>query len=212
MREALRPGITEIELWSILSESNLRLGGEWLEGRALGSGHRTNPWSPDASHKMIRAGELVAFDTDMIGPFGYSADISRTFHCGPGKPSAEQRELYRLAYEEVQHNIALVKPGVSYREFTEKAWKPPADCVPIRYSVVAHGIGLCDEFPALYYPADYELWGYDGVIEEGMTLCIESYIGRVGGRQGVKLEEQVLVTAGGCELLSSFPFEEALLA
>lgn len=44
-----------------------------------------------------------------------------------------------------------------------------------------------------------------------MTICVESYVGAVGGNEGVKLEHQVLVTAKGCELLSKFPFEEELL-
>ena len=54
--------------------------------------------------------------------------------------------------------------------------------------------------------------GYDGVLEAGMTICVESYIGRDGGTEGVKLEEQVLITESGTEVLSEFPFEESLLA
>ena len=53
--------------------------------------------------------------------------------------------------------------------------------------------------------------GYDGMIEAGMTLCVESYIGELGGQEGVKLEEQVLVTETGVERLSTFPFEDDLL-
>ncbi len=78
--------------------------------------------------------------------------------------------------------------------------------------LVAHGIGLCDEYPSIFHRQDYEAGaGYDGQIEAGMTLCVESYIGAVGGREGVKLEQQVLVTERGTALLSRFPFEEALL-
>jgi Xaa-Pro aminopeptidase len=57
-----------------------------------------------------------------------------------------------------------------------------------------------------------ESGGYDGLVEPGMTLCVESYMGEVGGDEGVKLEQQVLVTETGCELLTSFPFEETLMA
>jgi Xaa-Pro aminopeptidase len=56
-----------------------------------------------------------------------------------------------------------------------------------------------------------ESGGYDGLVEPGMTLCVESYIGEVGGDEGVKLEQQVLVTETGCELLTSFPFEDGLM-
>lgn len=58
---------------------------------------------------------------------------------------------------------------------------------------------------------DFEQSGYDGVVEPGMTLCVESYIGEEGGDEGVKLEQQVLITEDGQELLSTFPFESALL-
>ena len=53
--------------------------------------------------------------------------------------------------------------------------------------------------------------GYDGVVEPGMTICVESYIGEDGGAEGVKLEQQVLITEDGNELISTFPFEAALL-
>jgi Xaa-Pro aminopeptidase len=70
-------------------------------------------------------------------------------------------------------------------------------------------VGLCDEYPAIYYPEDAAETGYDGVLEAGMTICLESYIGEAGGAEGVKLEEQVLVSATGCEVLSRYPSEDA---
>ncbi|MEQ8514921.1 MAG: M24 family metallopeptidase, partial [Chromatocurvus sp.] len=95
MREALKPGLTENELWSYIANTNNEMGGEWMETRILTTGARTNPWMREAGERRVRAGELVSFDTDMIGPFGYCADISRTFFCGPGKPSEEQKDLYK---------------------------------------------------------------------------------------------------------------------
>jgi len=67
------------------------------------------------------------------------------------------------------------------------------------------------EYPYLYHRADFPDAGYDGEIGPGMTLCVESYIGETGGAEGVKLEQQVLVTRTGLELLSRYPFEPALL-
>ena len=211
MREALKPGLTENELFAILSHTNTAMGGEWIDARMLTSGDRTNPWLQESSDRRIRPGELVAFDADMVGPFGYCADVSRTFFCGPGKPTDAQRTLYKLAYEEIQHNAALIKPGVSFRELPEKAYRQADQYVPNRYMLLAHGIGLCDEYPSIYYRQDVAKYGFDGVVEENMTLCIESYVGAVGGKEGVKLEHQALVTAKGCEILSKFPFEEELL-
>ena len=211
MRDALRPGMTENELWSILHQTNIAMGGEFIQERLLASGDRLNPWFQECSDRIIRAGELVGFDTDMMGPFGYFADVSRTIRCGPGKPTSTQKDLYKNAYEQICHNMALVKPGVTFAEFTAKSWKPPERYAANEYIVPLHGIGMCGEFPAVYSRLEWEKSGYDGVIEPGMTLCVESFIGAENGGEGVKLEDQVLVTENGCKLLSTFPFEDELL-
>ncbi len=213
MREALKPGLSENELWATLHETNIRLGGEWIETRILSSGERTNPWFQECGDRLIRAGDLVSFDTDLIGPFGYCADISRTYFCGPGKPSEEQRRLYGLALEQIHYNIdKLMRPGLNFREASELAWRIPNAFVKNRYSCVAHGVGLCDEWPKITHIQDREKSAYDGELQPGMTICVESYMGEEGGREGVKLEQQVLITDKGARLLSTFPFEEALSA
>jgi len=212
MREMLKPGMTENELWSHLHQVNIAKGGEWIETRLLSSGGRTNPWFQESSDRVIRAGELVSFDTDLIGPFGYCADLSRTFYCGHGRPSDEQKRLYGMAIEQIHFNLDLLKPGVGYREFAQKSFKLPPSFAPNRYSVIFHGVGLCDEYPASLYVEEYEAGaGYDGILEPGMTICVESYIGEVGGDEGVKLEQQILITENGYEQLSTFPFEPELL-
>ena len=147
MREALRAGMTENQLWAILNQTNTEMGGEWIETRLLSSGGRTNPWFRECSDRIIRAGELVSFDTDLIGPFGYCADVSRTYFCGPGRPTDEQRTLYTLAYEQIRHNMALLRPGLSFRELAERSFILPDQYHPNRYSVVVHGVGMCDEYP-----------------------------------------------------------------
>ena len=77
-----------------------------------------------------------------------------------------------------------------------------------------YGVGMTGEFPYILHLEDFED-GYDGRLEPGMTLCLESYIGEYGGaedgREGVKLEQQVLITENGYELLSLYPFEDKLL-
>ncbi len=70
---------------------------------------------------------------------------------------------------------------------------------------------MTGEYPYLYHYTDYPDAGYDGVIEPGMTLCVESFIGAGHGGEGVKLEQQVLMTDTGMEVLSRFLFEEDLL-
>ena len=211
MRAALKPGLTEVQLWSHLWQVNIEHGGDWIECRLLSAGDRTNPWLQEASSRIIRPGELVCFDTDMIGPFGYAADVSRAYFCGPGRPSDTQKELYRRAHEEVAHNLELMTPGMGFREITDRSFRQPEEFRAQRYPVLAHGIGMSDEWPAIFYPQDAERLAYDGVLEPGMTICVESYVGAVGGSEGVKLEEQIVITGSGHVVLSKFPFEEALL-
>lgn len=210
MIDGLRPGMSENALWARLHRSVIEQDGDYVETRLLASGPRTNPWFQETGRREIRNGELVALDTDVVGRFGYYADFSRTFFCGRGRPSDEQRKLYRLAYEQVQTNLALIRPGMSFRELSERAWPIPEPYVAQRYFVLAHGVGMTGEYPYILHRQDFAD-GYDGVIEPHMTLCVESYIGAEGGAEGVKLEEQVLVTERGIEPLSRFPFDQTLL-
>jgi Xaa-Pro dipeptidase len=210
MRAALRPGIGERELWAELHHANIAHGGEWIETMLLSSGPRTNPWFQEASDRRIEAGDLVAFDTDMVGPYGYCSDVSRTFLCGDGPATGEQKALYQLAAEQMAFNTALLRPGLAFRDYTARAWKIPERFLPQNYGCIAHGVGMVDEWPAIYCdPADPLL--QDGEFVPGMTVCVESYIGEVGGREGVKLEDQVLVTPTSHEVLSRFPLEPRLL-
>ena len=211
LMEGIKPGISEQELFGIMYGSVIKGGGEMIETRLLSSGSRTNPWFNEASSRRLRPGELVALDTDTIGNFGYYSDFSRTFFCGPGRPTGGQKTLYQLAYEQIQHNIEIIKAGISYREISEKAWKIPVRYLDRRYTSVMHGCGMHGEVPFIPHHIDFEQYGSDGHIEAGMVLCVESYIGEVGGQEGVKLEEEVLVTENGIEMISKFPFEEQLL-
>jgi Xaa-Pro aminopeptidase len=212
MEAALKPGISENELWAELHRGNIARGGEWIETRLLSSGPRTNPWFQECSSRMIEAGDLVAFDTDLIGPYGFCADLSRTWLCGGSEPSDEQRDLFRIAADQIAFNIDLMRPGTSFRDLAERSKIPPPDCFPARYGVLYHGVGLADEYPTLPHAADWTDDTPDGVLEPGMVLCVESYIGRLGGREGVKIEEQVLITQTGCERLSHYPLDARLMA
>ena len=126
MEAALKPGISENELWAELHRGNIARGGEWIETRLLSSGPRTNPWFQECSSRIIEAGDLVAFDTDLIGPYGFCADLSRTWLCGDGRPSNEQRDLYRIAADQIAHNTALMKPGVTLPRACRAREKPAA--------------------------------------------------------------------------------------
>ena len=91
-----------------------------------------------------------------------------------------------------------------------------AFALPPRYRareipMVWHGVGLYGQWPTIVGHGHFAARGSEGVVEAGMTLCCESYVGAEDGIEGVKLEQQVLVTEGGFELLSTYPFDDALL-
>jgi len=210
MQDAHRPGITEQALWSVLNQANAELGGEWIETRLLSAGQRTNPWYNECGDTVVANGDLVSFDTDLVGRHGYSVDISRSWLTGDGRASDEQRRLYGLAYAQIHRNIEVLKPGRRFRDVAAASYKLPESFVPRMNRAIAHGIGLCNEYP-LVINQEYFAGAYDGVLEACMALCVESYVGEPGGREGVKLEEQVLITDAGAVKLSSYPFEERLL-
>lgn len=209
MEAALVPGMTENGLWSLIHQVNVSHDGDWFDGRMLCSGPRTNPWYQEAGPRAIGAGDLVAFDTDMIGPFGYCADISRTFVCrgldGRREPTPEQRRLYEMARHEVGHNTELLRVGASFRELSAATWRQPDEVWVNRYACAFHGVGMADEYPRIPYPADWERCGYDGEVEDGLVLSVESYVGPDGGAEGVKLEQMVRVTTDGVVPLSTYP-------
>ena len=210
IREGLRPGVTENGLLALLHAENIAAGGEWGEYRLLLSGPRTFPWVQESSHRIVRGGELVALDTGLIGPMGYGADISRTFHCPPGRTDARQRELYRVALECLEHNLALFRAGRRFSEVASEAFELPARFKKHRYGCIAHGIGMGDENPVVKWREDYEAGCTDDVLEEGMVLAVESYVAADDSIEGVKLEDQIVVTADGYRMLSTFRFEREL--
>ena len=205
MRKELKAEMTEDELWALLHKTNIENGGEWVEGRILSSGPRTNPWMQESSNRIIQQNEIVSFDTDMVGPYGYCADISRTFVEGH-KFNSEQKKLYEMAIDQINHNSNLIRAGMSFKEFVKKSWVLPEPYYGNRYSCMVHGIGLCDEWPMIRYPTDGGQ--QKGQFEKNMTITVESYIGEVGGKEGVKLEQQYLVKENGLELLSRHPLEK----
>jgi Xaa-Pro aminopeptidase len=83
LRDAIRPGMTENQLWSVLHKSVIEQNGDYCETRLLSAGQRTNPWFQETSTYVIGENELIALDTDVVGCHGCYSDFSRTFHAGP---------------------------------------------------------------------------------------------------------------------------------
>ncbi len=211
---AIRPGIREYELLAVLGNALLKHHGEFLFTRLVASGTNTNPWMSEAHDKIVVPGDLVGVDTDANGFEGYVIDVSRTFLCGD-QALPEQKEAYRVAYECVTGMVELVKPGMTFEEFAYAAPELPEKYKEQRYPAMVHQAGLEDEGPGIPYPDDDR--GPRRImpereIKENMILCLECYAGEVGAPFGVKLEDQVVVTAGGCELLCTYPYDAKLLS
>lgn len=211
VERALKAGSTEIEVWAAFHQDLIARGGEYVSTRLLQSGENTFPYFQEAGERILRDGDLLCIDTDAIGYGGYAVDLSRTFLCGSQEPTKVQRQLYRRAYEQLQHNAALLAPGRSFEEFAYKAWKVPPEHRPYGYYCLLHGLGLCGEHPYVPLHQPGQRYAMAGAFEPGMVLCIESYIGEPKAAQGVKLEDQFLITSDGAERLTSYPFERRLL-
>ena len=200
------PGITERELWAHLHFENARSGGDWLETKLLTCGPNTNPWYKECSDRTCRVGEMISFDTDMIGPYGYCADLSRSWTCGYAPFSDRQQRLHDTAMSQIHHNMELIRPGMSFAEFNDRSWRIPDAHIPYRYSLALHGVGMADEWPVVPLHVDWSDLTMSGRFEPGMVICVESLIAEQGS-ESVKLETQALVTQTGCERLDSFPLE-----
>ena len=212
MEQAIRPGVTENELLGVYWHKLCSLGGEYVFCRLLASGSKTNPWFQEAGSKMVRPGDLVGFDTDTIGPEGYACDISRTFLCG-NKPTPVQKEAYQVAYDFVQAVAEMLRPGLAFDELVENLPGFPEAYWPQRYSTILHGIGTDDEPPFIPYPSPEETMVLpQGEFKENMVVSVEFYAGKVGEQDGVKLEDEVWITADGPVMISLYPYEERLLA
>ena len=206
MYEHSLPGRTEQEIWAELHYENIRSGGEWLETRLLAAGARTNPWFQECSDTICRDGEILSFDTDLIGPYGYCADLSRSWTIGHRRLSTKQSELYEVALSQINHNLAILNPGLTLAEFNEKSWRIPEQYQARRYSSALHGVGMADEWPSVPTHVDFAR-ATSGTFEENMCVCVESLIGEEAGGECIKLETQVLLTAKGAVRLDTFPWE-----
>ena len=203
------PGTKESEAFGHLVGQSLARGGEYPETRLLSCGPRTNPWFQESSDRVMRAGELLSFDTDLIGPMGFYNDISRSWVIGERRPTRAQATLLDISGEQIAHNIDLLRPGVSFVEYASKAYRLPDAYLANRYADLVHGCGLGVEYPFVLYPEDADDGMYDGRFEANMIVCVESYVGALDGPDGVKLEQPVLITDEGPEVLSTLPLDAA---
>ena len=211
MQKAAVPGRSECDIWAVLHSENIRRGGEWIETRLLTSGPRTNPWFQECGQRIVQNNEILSFDTDLIGAYGICIDFSRSWWIGDGSPRDDMVYAMRHAHDHIMENMEMLKPGVSFRDLTFGGHHLDEQFQKQKYSCKMHGVGLCDEWPEIFYPDGYQKGAFEYDLEPGMVLCVEALVGTEGGDFSIKLENQVLVTETGYENLTSYPYDEKLM-
>lgn len=204
--------VSEDDIWAVLHAGNIRRGGEWIETRLLASGPRTNPWFQECGPRIVQMNEVVAFDTDLIGAYGFCVDISRTWWIGDRPPSNAMVAAMRHALDHIDDHFGRLRPGVSVDELSLQGHVLAPEYQRQKYSCKMHGVGLCDEWPYVTYPDGFMPGAFEGVVlEPGMVICIEALVSPEGGDFSIKIEDQVLVTETGAENLTRYPFDPALM-
>ncbi|MGI9623230.1 MAG: M24 family metallopeptidase [Acidimicrobiales bacterium] len=207
MFDHVEPGLTEVEVWAEFHRRLIAADGEYVSTRLVQAGPRTFPYFNEAGHNVVVEGDLFCIDTDAIGPGSYGVDFSRSVICGDVVPTRAQRHLMALASEQATHNGAMLEPGCDFEAFARRAWEIPDRFAPYGYYCLAHGLGLNGEYPYIPVAEPGRSFPLPGAFEPGMVICIESYIGDPETHQGVKVEDQYLITETGADLMSTMPHE-----
>ena len=219
---AIVPGIREYELLAVINESLFRNHGEFMFTRLVAPSLRARGPIPGCPRPTTSSSSRAIWSASTPTPTAMRATSSTsratsaapTFLCGDEAVEEGQKEAYRIAYDCVNGMRELMKPGMSFEEFSRQAPELPDAYKKGRYGGMCHQAGLEDEGPGIPYPdvADEGIKGIpDREIQENMVFCLECYAGKDGAPYGVKLEDQVLVTKDGAVVLSTYPFEAKLL-
>ena len=211
MRAAATPGKSEDEIWAALHAGNIKRGGEWIETRLLATGPRTNTWFQECGPRILQNNEILSYDTDLIGCYGMCIDVSRSWWIGDAAPPDDMVYAMQHAHEHIMTNMALLAPGVAFKEITFGGHQLDDNFQKQKYGVKMHGAGLCDEWPSIVYPDRWVEGKFDYVFEPGMVLCVEALVSPEGGDFSIKLEDQVLITEDGYENLTQYPFDPKLM-
>ena len=206
----LRPGLKESQIVAEAQKLLFELGSEQVEAINAVSGERCAPHPHVFSDRLLRPGDQAFFD--IIHSFmGYRTCYYRTFAVG----SANQAQLdaYKQCREWLDHAIELVRPGVTTDKIAavwptaqELGFKDEESCFGLQFG---HGLGV-----GLYEaPMISRLHSFDDPveIEVGMVFALETYCPAKDGRSAARIEEEVVVTPDGPEIITRFPGEELLV-
>src|ERR671932_61004 len=207
----LRPGFRENECVALVNKVLYELGSEHVEGVNAISGERCSPHPHVFTDRMLRPGDPAYFD--ILHAFnGYRTCYYRTF--AVGSASRAQVDAYKRCRDILDRAIAMVRPGVTTAEIVAEFPEAHEFGFPDEEAAFAlqygHGVGLSIwEKPIFSRLVSFE---HSEIIEEGMVFALETFWPAADGWSAARIEEQLIVTADGCEVITRFPAEELMVA
>jgi Xaa-Pro aminopeptidase len=207
----LRPGVRENECVGLVSKVLYDLGSEYVEGVNAISGERCSPHPHVYSDRLIRPGDPAFFDI-LHSHLGYRTCYYRCFAVGSASPA--QRDAYTRCREYMDQAIALVKPGATTADIVSVWPRAEEFGFPSEEAAFAlqygHGVGLSIwEKPIFSRLVSLD---HPETLETGMVFALETYWPAADGWSAARIEEEVVVTDTGCEVITKFPAEELLVA
>jgi Xaa-Pro aminopeptidase len=209
--EIMRPGVMESELVGEANRLLYSMGSEFVEGVNAISGERCSPHPHNFSDRVLRPGDPAYFD--IINSFhGYRTCYYRTFAIGSASPA--QVDAYKRCRYYLDIAIDRMRPGVTTAEIVELWPKAEEFGFPNEEAAFAlqygHGVGLSVwEKPILSRLVSLD---HPETIEEGMVIALETFWPASDGWSAARIEEQLVMTSDGCEVITRFPAEELLVA
>ncbi len=208
---AMKPGMRENECVGLVSKVLYDLGSEQVEGVNAISGERCNPHPHVYTDRVLRPGDPAYFDI-LHSYNGYRTCYYRTFVIGSA--SQAQVDAYKYCRDILDNAINAIKPGVTTADIVKLWPKAEEFGFPNEEAAFAlqygHGVGLSIwEKPIFSRLVSLD---HPEVIEEGMVFALETFWPASDGWSAARIEEQLVVTKDGCEVITRFPAEELLVA
>jgi len=209
--EALKPGVREIEIVALANKRLYEMGSDCVEAINAISGERCSPHPHNFTDRLIRPGDQAFFD--IIQSFmGYRTCYYRTFSVG--RATAPQQSAYKKAREWMDSAIALIKPGVG----TDRIAKcfPRAQEIGFESEMAAFGLNFCHGLGLGLHerPIISRLNSLDDPMElqAGMVFAVETYCPATDGISAARIEEEVIVTPKGAQIITLFPADTLPIA
>lgn len=207
---ALRPGVRESDCVALANKVLYELGSEHVEGVNAISGERCNPHPHVYSDRILRPGDPAYFDI-LHSYMGYRTCYYRTF--AVGSASLAQIDAYKRCRDYLDEAIALIRPGISTGEVAELWPKSEEFGFPSEEAAFGlqygHGIGLAIwERPVISRLVSID---HPEIIQEGMVFALETFWPAGDGWSAARIEEEMVVTKDGCEVITRFPAEDLLI-